>query len=604
MPIPLNHKLKRITKEVRLKNNLFGNDTEWIAWWYCGIYKNRSAESQPNVLVAFRELSASGLSDVVIPRRVPLTSLGQVRIGTVWKDSVCRSEAVFDTAKFLVDFNKGTWKFTSFQKTAKENVQEPYPLNIHLLEYEADKNWLIEFPFSEGGKLVIPCLELLSRCYGRSQEMKRILATYPWHGAKESHNSRLYSPLDEPEEPGKWKVKLRRRLVNGDVVFLAHAKYDPYAEYMAKSIYAQIESMHDPKDKVPAFIKVGPWFQGQALIKAKGIWFDSGKSFLALHVVGCSDPVGVPIIRDRENTNKTGPIDGDADIGSAWAGAPERTLVRPPEIVDLTGDDEPDHGAPTVEIQDPDFEVLGQARVIIDVRWDHAKSTAGAKSKGADASEFSSGEPHGGGKGVGHASIHARPIMESKGALRDMWDAMLFLKEKKPELIQSVVWFTFDDGFSKDAEPKLIGLQPFDEKDEINGEVKNWPYYDTVNKTPRGVLIARMMVGGKPVHVVEIQRRPRKKKDDDGKVKDAEESFKGMAFVLDDPRQFDTWMRRLLSDIRHVRGIVKHLVGACPGKAVVFKHTSASDEQVPCEAAVMNALGKIEEIEKRPLARC
>lgn len=597
MPIPLNHKLKRISKEVRLKNNLFGNDTEWMAWWYCGIYKNLSAESQPNALVAFRVLSAGSLSDDVILRRVPLTSLGQIRIGTVWKDGLCRSEAVFDEEKFYVDFTKGKWKVNSFHNAAMFDDFLPFQQDRHPLKHANDKNWLIEFPFSEGGKLVIPCLEFFSRCYGRSEEMKRILATYPWHG-EESHNSRLYSPLDEPEEPGKWKVKLRKRLVNGDVVLLAHAKYDPYTQYMAKSIYAQIESEHDPKNKTPAFIKVGPWFQGPALIKVKGIWFDNKKSFLALQVVGCSDPGGVPIIRDRENTNKTGPVGEDTDIGSAWAGAPERTLVKPSEIIDLTGDNEPDHGAPTVEIQDPDFEVLGQARVIIDVRRDHAKSTAGAKSKGVDASVFSSGEPHGGGKGVGHASIHARPTMESKGALRDVWEAMLFLQKEKPELIQSVEWFTFDDGFSKAAEPRLIGLQPFDEKDEISGEVRNWPYYDTTSKIPRGILVARMMVSGKLVQIVEIQRRPRKKKGDDGKVKDAEESFKGMAFVLDDPRQFDTWIRRLLSDIRHVRGIVKHLVGTCPGKAVVFKHTSASDEQVPCEAAILNALGKIEGMEK------
>lgn len=598
MPIPLNHKLKRITKEIRLKNNLFGNDSEWMTWWYSGIYKNRSAESQPNVLVAFRELASGVLSDDVIHRLVPLTALGQVRVGTVWKDSICLSEVVYEKAKFCVDFTKGKWRVNSFYEATKQDDSLPFPQDNHPLKYAMDKNWIIEFPFSEGGKLLIPCLEFFSRCYGRSEEMKRILATYPWHGEKESQKSRLYSPLDEPEEPEKWKVKLRKRLVNGDVVLLAHAKYDPYTEHMAKSIYAQIESEHDPKNKNPAFIKVGPWFQGPALIKVKGIWFDNGKSFLALQVVGCSDPGGVPIFRDRENTNKTGPVGEDADIGSAWAGAPENTLVKPPEIVDLTGDDEPDHGAPTVEIQDPDFEVLGQARVIIDVRRDHAKSTAGAKSNGADASKFSSGEPYGGGKGVGHASIHARPIMESKGALRDMWDAMLFLQKKKPELIKSVEWFTFEDGFNKDAEPKLIGLQPFDENDEIDVEVRNWLYFDTTNKIPRGVLVARMMVGGKPVHIVEIQRRPRKKKDDDGKVKNAEESFKGMAFVLDDLHQFDTWMRRLQSDIRHVKGIVKNLVGACPGNAATFKHSPASEGQVPCEAAVLNAIGKIKEIKK------
>lgn len=593
MPIPLKQELKRVQKVVTLKNSLFGNDMEWMTWWYCGIFKNRSAESQPSVLVAFRPLASGVLSDEMIYRRLPLTSLGQVRVGTVWKDSICVSEAVFEEAKFCVDFTKGRWRFSSFHEAIRRNGMLPFPQANYPLRHTKDMNWVVEFPFSAGGKLVIPCLEFFSRCYGRSEEVKRILATYPWHGEKGNHKSRLYAPLDEPEEAGKWKVKLRKRLVNGDVVFLAHAKYDPYTEKIAKDIYAQIESGYDPASKIPAFIKVGPWFQGPAIIKAKGIWFNDRKSFLALQVTGCSEPNGVPIIRARENTNQTGPLPADADIGSAWAGAPERTLVQLPEIVDLTGDDEPDHGARSIEIQDPDFEVLGQPRVVIGARRDRAKSTAAARHKGNDASKFSSGEPHGGSKGVGHAAIHARPVLESKGALRDMWDAMLFLKLKSRERISSVAWCTADYGFSNDPEMKLIGLVPFDKTDQITEKVRMWPYYDMAKKTPRGVLVARMIVDGASVHIVEIQRRQRTKQLDDGTLINSEDKFRGMVFILDDQGRFETWIREFLRKVRYERGIVKNLIGSCPGKADVFNHTSASDERVNCEAAVLNALEKM-----------
>jgi len=599
MPIQLTHKLKRTTKQVRLKNSLFSNDAEWMAWWYCGIYKNNTASSQPNVLVAFRKLSSGKLSDDVKLHRVPLTALGQIRIGTVWKDRMCRSEAVFATEKFPVNFTKDTWKFTSFQKAFRENVKPPYPQNIHPLQYQGDKNWLIEFSLPTGGRLIVPCIEFYSRCFGRSEELKRVLATYPWQGEKEAYKSRLYAPLDEPEElPNKWKVKLRKRLVNGDIVFLAHAKYDPYTELVAKSIYAQIESRHDPEHKSPAFITVPPWFQGPAELKVRGIWFDSGQSFLALQILGCSDPVGAPIMRDRENTNKTDQPAEGGGIGEAWAGMPVRSLVKYPDIIDLTGDDEPDHGTATVEIQDPDFEVLGQSRVVIDVRRDRAKGSAGPRGEGTDTTTYSSGEPQGSGKGVGYASIHARPVMESHGVLRDMWNAMLFLENEKPELVQSVEWFTFEDGYSKNPEPKMIGLEFFNEDDEVSNKVRNWSYLDSISMAPRGILVARIMANGQPVHIVEIQRKPRKKKSDDGKVEDGEESYKGLVFVLDEQDQFQTWLRSVLSEIRHLCGIFKNLVGKCPGKAYAFVHKTAKHEKVPCEAAVINALVNIGATEK------
>lgn len=595
MPIPFHFKLKRVPGEIRLKNNMAGNSTEWMAWWYCGFYKNQLAKSQPNVLVAFREFSSGMLSDNFILRRVPLTSLGQVRIGTVWKDSMCRYKAVFDEKKFSVDFTKNAWKFTSFQKTNRDGAPAPYPQDIYPLQYEKDKNWFIEFPLSTGGKLVVPCIEFFSRCYGRSGELKRILATYPWPEGKDAHKSRLYAPIEEQEEPNKWKVKLRRRLVNGDIVLLAHAKYDQYTEQAVKSIYAQIETLHDPENKKPSFIEVAPWFQGSAELKVKGIWFDNKRSFLGLQVIGCSNPDGVTILRDRENTNKT---DLPAEAGvtdEAWAGAPERVLVKPPTIIDLTGDEEPDHGAGTIEIQDPDFEILGQARAIIDVRKERAEKSKGKKSQGTDASEFSSGEPYGAEKGVGYAAIHAKPVMESQGILRDMWNALLLLRKKYPELIQSVGWYTFEHGFRFDAEPSLIGLQPFDEEAnaEIDTDVRHWPYYDLASLIPRGILVIRVIVKENPLYLLEIQRRPRKKKTKDGTIRDAEESYKGLVFALDNQSHLQKWLRQLLADLRDVKGVVQKIAGTCPGKAATFKHTPASKEEVPCEAAAMNALKKM-----------
>ncbi|ALS60153.1 hypothetical protein [Pandoraea norimbergensis] len=565
-----------------------------IAWWYCGMYKNSTADSQPNVLVAFREMGPDGLGDEVTHRRVPLTALGQVRIGSIWKDQHCRSQAVFEEKKFDVVINSNTWRVVSFGAPQRHDNTTPYPFEIHPLQFERDKNWMIEFDLQSGGRLLVPCLEFFARCYGRSAELKRILATYPWCGPNDAHRSRLYAPLDEAEEPGRWKVKLRRRMVNGDIVFLAHAKYDRYTEAAARKVYAQIEATHDPKGKTPAFIKIAPWFQGPAQLKVSGISFDNGRSFLGLNIIGCSDPEGVPLVRDRENSSL---VNEGADTGvgrEAWAGTPERRLVKPPEIVDLTGEHEPDHSAGAVEIHDPDFEVLGEQRLIFDVRREKAESVAGPKSSGTGADEYSSGEPHGDGKGVGYASIHAKPVLESQGTLRDVWNAMLFLQKKYPEKIRAAQWFTWENGFKNDAEPQLIGLTEFDNDVEgIDTNLRHWLYADLPAGQVRGILVARLVFQDKWVCILEIQRRPRTKKDKDGERKPSEEAFKGLVCVPPSFDEFKKWLTSTLSSIRYVRGIVQSLQSKHIENCAAFAHSQSKDGQVAGEAAVRNALEKV-----------
>lgn len=595
MPIPFNLKIKPTAKTIRIDNPLKDSNSELMAWWYCGIYKNRKASSQPNILVAFREILDGNLSDNVILQRVPLTALGQITVGSIWKDGVCRSGVEFATEDFEIDFRSDGWRFTSVEHAFRNGTEPPYPLNIYPLHIARDKNWLIEFKLRSGGKLVVPCLEFFSRCYGRSQELNRILATYPWGGSTESCQRKLYAPLDEPEEPNKWKIKLRKRLRNGDATLLAHAKYDPYTEGKVKSIYAQIEINHNPENKAPTFITVAPWFQGPAEIRARGIWFDNNRSFLALQVIGSSDPDGILIIRDRENPNKREGEDSDGIGGEAWAGAPKKRLVRPPDIVDLTGDVEPDHDTSSVEVLDQDFVVMGIPRAIVDRHGKKITSKSGARRKGDDASAYSSGEPSGSGKGVGFASIHAKPVMESHGALMDMWNAMLHTKRKYPDKIQSVEWFTFEDGYKSMSHPTLIALDPIDEDDDtvIPTITRNWVYHDVATARVRGVMVVRLLIKGTPVHIVELQRRPRKIKVENDKDKEGEESFKGFVVVIEDNDQFVQWLKRFLSDIRYVRGIVQKLTPYAPGKANVFTHQPAGYEKVPYEAAVLNALDKI-----------
>jgi len=590
MPIPFIFKRKRSSRaKVRVLSFQHERDVDWIAWWYCGLQKNSRAESQPSVLVGFRRLIGNEMSDEVIKRPIALDQLGQMRIGTIWRNGKSEESVIFTTEILNINFTRDKWGFTSFKTANPDNLPFPQEIYPRDPEYPHDRNWLVQFSFSENRRLVLPCLEFFSRCYGRSGELKRTLATYPWEDPYNPRNSRLYSPIDIPEENGKWQVKLRRKMCNGDVIFLAHAKYNPFATRVAKSIYAQLESQYAVNYPVN-FIKAGPWFEGPAQLKVNGIWTSDRKTFLALQIVGCSDPDGIPILRDRDNSTNTGPCDDETKKGEAWKGAPRR--IRPPEIIDLTSDREPDHGASTVEIQDPDFEVLGIPRKVIDVKRSRTESTSGKPGDTPTPDAFSGGEAYGDVKGVGYASISAPSVMESLGMLRDMWNAALSFKAGHPDRLCSVEFFTSKNGFAVGDVPILIPLKPFAEhENDVEKDVRKWVFLTPGN--PRGMLVIRLKTKDKEVYIIEIQRR--NKFSAKSPNENPEESFQGFIFELDDASDFEFLLDRFLWEIRYRKGVFRHLLKRWPGNADTFNHSHSrtTPERFPCETTLCNALGKM-----------
>lgn len=375
---------------VRAYQPMEGEEEDLVVWWYGGIVKNDRAQSVPRVVVFFRRLDDQGVPGDFVRRQVALTHLGLLRIGTVWTKGVCRAAVGFQTEKVDVDFSPDSWRFTSPDECTRNGEADPINLYDYPLYFRRDKNWLIEFSFAGGKNLLIPCLEFLVRCYGRSEEVPRVLVTYPW----EEVQRRFYAPFDQPALPEHWPIKLKKRMRDGDVVFLAHVHYDPHAQRAAKSVYAQVETAFSGGGSY-AFVKITPWFTGPAQIKVSGLWINGGRTFLGLRMRGCSDPQGEPIQRDRENANKTDTPGEDGEADKARDGAPLHVLKKLPEIVDLTDDQEPDHGAATIEVEEPEFEILGTQRVVIDVKRDRAETSAGRPGDGGEPGAFSSGEAYG-----------------------------------------------------------------------------------------------------------------------------------------------------------------------------------------------------------------
>lgn len=588
-PVDVAIVVRPLSRAIRPSADLSLIQGKVVVWWFGGIVQNRRDESVPKVAVFLRTLDTNNVPRAWRQINVGLTHLGLLRIGSIWQNGVCIGNAQLEDLRSEVDFTPGEWGFTSPEECSYKGEPSPVPGSDYPLRYQRDRNWLISFRLPNGANLLVSCIEFLTRCYGRSQEVPRVLTTYSW----EKVASRFFAPFDPAAvEPGYWPIKLKKRLYNGDTVFLAHVLHDEFARDAAQSIFTQIKIAFNRGDFY-AFPKIGPWFSGTAEIKVRGHWINGGQTFLALRVDGLTEPSGVPLQRDRENSNKVDNMATGEGVGEAWKGAPSRHIVRPPEIVDLTDADAPQFGAASIDVLEDDFEVLGEQRVIKDFRRYQAESSAGRRGDGGNPNAYSSGEVRGVGTETGHASIHARVAMESEGTLRDMWNALRKLLTSHPHQVRSVEWYTYENGFSNNEPPQLIALTPFSKDDkDITTRTRNWLFFDVEKGIPRGILIARILTNKKALYIVEIQRRPRTAKADDGTEADAEESFQGLVFELHDENSFVDWLNQLLSEIRHVVGIVKKLTALCPGRAFSFVHVRSGDEH-PGQTAVRNAFEKL-----------
>lgn len=602
MSIPFQYKHKSVKGIIRNKDHpLFDDDSYWVVWWHGGIVKNHSAQTQTYIKVAFRKaFSFNELSDAIRHQNVCISTLGQLRIGSIWRNNVCVGQYIFDTEDFDVNYSQNFWRINSFELAHKNNEQPPFNQERFKLEWENDKNHLLELNIRNGKKLIIPCLEYFARCYGRSSELKRILTSYYWDKTDKCCKAFLYAPLDEGEvDDGKvWKVKLKSNLVNDDVVILAHAKYDvEFAQKNIKLLYTQIESAYKAyQTNRSIFIQVYPWFEGPAKIRVSGIRLENG-DFLGLNILGSSDPQGNPIQRDKVTQEQT-VVDSSSSPPKEESEANQRPNINHPEILPTTGKQEPDRQSPTAEVFDETFVTLGTPRNIYDVRRDKEKRPKRVKTKETDphyphdlfSEAYASGEAFGNGKNVSQVKFKSPLMIESDGMLLSMWKAMLSLKENHPNQVTSVEWYSSDDCYHQTQTPSLIAITPFSKKDKtLKPDVKNWPYLVTKSCQVRGALVASMTIDSRRIYIIEIQRRIKADQSSlDG------ESYTGLVFEAQDTVLAKSIIDKYLDKIRYEKGVVKKTLQDLECKANFFKHNLAKGEKLTCHNVVINALGKMQ----------
>jgi len=569
---------------------VLGTPRNLVVWWYGPIFKNNQALTVPKIVIFFRELNEKGELGRFIQKETAMTHLGLLRIGSVWSAGVSTSQIELKRIEIPVSFSESDWELMNSRDNSPFSNKDDYPL-----KYTDDRNWLLNFHLKNGKNVLIPCMEFLIRYYGRSAEAPRILTTYPWNEAE----SRLFLPSEEIPTTISWPIKLGRRLNVGDAIFVAHTKYDNYTKKVAQELYAQVEAKFGNHDDKYCFLKVRPWFQGMAKLRLEGMTINNGQTFLALRIKGGSQPQGPTVTWDKEEQIRQDETELSVPNEEEMSGNHIiRRLTDSHDPVELTDQQEPDRGSASLDVDEDNFAILGMPRSVARANRTRSynKSTS-SEERVIESNEglFSTGDEYGTGKRIGFAAVHAPAVLESSGILHDMWNALLYLMGAYQETIHAVEWFTFDDDFRSASNPKLITLVPFENEDSgATDSVRKWVYLDQARKSPRGILVIRVKTDAKTFYILEIQRAVKDVNKEDGELEKKEESFTGMVFTITKNDDLFSWISSILNNIRYAKGVFYKLTKDCPGFADTFKHNHASDEAVPCEAAVRNAMRKVD----------
>lgn len=262
----------------------------FVVWWYGAVHRNTRDKTLPLVVVWIRGLLPDGSLGPIHRIDVGITELALLQIGTIWNDGYCRNQMLLEEREVSVNFSSSGWQHTSQARSGDHPRRSLIPPDLYPLYFGLrDRSELIVFNLREDKKLLVPSLEFFSRCYGRSAEVNRVLSTYPWSEAEH----RLHLPLPEAVPANQWAVCLPDNIYNDDATLVAYLKYDTNAQFIAKSIYSNLESQFDEPSGY-AFPQIVPWFTGPAKLVVQGIPLDQNR-FLALRIVGGSEPNGPPI---------------------------------------------------------------------------------------------------------------------------------------------------------------------------------------------------------------------------------------------------------------------------------------------------------------------
>ena len=559
----------------------------WIVVWYRQVLPRRQRDDTlPLVNIALRNVDPPRGADWREFSRIdrPVTELGCLRLGTILENGrVTERIELGSTRDFSVHFPDDSGSIKSSTELESQTAGLPSWFAGVSLGGRA-----LAFPVPGGGCLWIPCMEFLSRFYGRSQEIKRVLLVYPWKWATECLIGAEPPALGSEPTPDEWSASFgwgKHRLVPDDAVFLAYLRYSPLTQRRARGLYVQMEMAHPSMASARregVYLEVEPWFSGPATLRVSGFPLPDG-GFLALRLDGGTDPEGRRVVQERGCPVRDRP-------GRA-GGVDAASSSRRSRLVALDRDRYPDRGSLHVPLPDQPFGVLGVPQLVNEVLSESSGAGLGESDPRGDGEAVAStAEPSGLAPGVESAVVSA-PL---RSLLRDVWDALRDLRRRYPKRILSLYWYHPSRGFVFSRSPQLVSLAPSPSAPRIGGI--------RVDRGPRSgvgfraLLVVRVVVAGdaatsdsRGLYIAEIERRLTP----DGDA----EKFPGWIFEIapdDDPAaRLDAWLTKLRAELLHSGGVLRReLWLACPGRAVPFSH-SPGRSGPPAESTVRDAFRRM-----------
>jgi hypothetical protein len=561
-------------------SDLPNTDHRLTVMWYCGLKRNDLAPSEQKIVVCFRP---SGMFTNVTKlqfHEVGVTHIGQLKIGSVWQNQKLVDESTYDEKLFEVNGDENDWQvvnaWSPISSTDKDWLIPASAYNLRDKENCAQTK-VIKFSIDgNSNSLVIPCIEIFSKMYGRSHHLKKTLINNPLKLAI----PRLLYPDVQPEIPNGWLVTVTRDCLNDDAVYLAHLKHDKIAYERTDRIWHSLQKSFVDSFRQFAFPVIPPWFSGKVKLKVKGLWLNNEKTrFLGLQILGCSDPMGPDIYLDRENTNLSEIKKKEG--GTAYLYKRKKTLL---DEIRLTSSDEPGRNQEAFQVFNDPIEIIGDQREITRViRTEKETGEIRILKNETEISHYSAGDQYGSKLHVQSASLET-PQKVVPTMFIKIWNSLqTMVVEQKIISVSSID--TAGTVIGLNDMPGLIELpiQGLSRKSKNEREAINWLYKGLHGTIPRQLLLAHLRTSNGDCYLLEIERRI---------VRTSEESdsFKGLVVRSDHNSNFINQLGGLLIEIVKAKGVIDKCISGYSGMAT-FKHVP--DEDGGMERAILNGLKKV-----------
>lgn len=551
---------KTLSKTRTLDLDLHLPAGEWVVCWHSSYLYTRDS-TVPLVNTIFRRLRGEHLGEFET-RPIAVSRLGLYQPGQILSGNTLVGYVDTETEEFEVNYSD--WKFINRQHHRSNGRALPFTDAEYELPPECDGDWLINLPIADGS-LLINCTEFLVRAYSRRSEIPRILTTYSWPGVKQ----RFFSY--QKKHDTDWVIYPHASMVDEDMYFLAHAKYDLHTIKACRTIHSQLDN-EAFKNGVPFHLQVMPWFLGPGKLRCRGYRINNDQDFLCTELIGMSLPEGSPFEFIRLKSDK----DDQSEDNRRIPQNQHKLQQSDNNLVPMTDNAQPRRGAQKEDVDLGEFAVIYPSRPVR--RTKEITNTSKAKvvlTDAPQAEQFTTSENHGNGDELtGRLFLSYRDVPASAGGkLIDMWNAFQHLQ--KSGHIDSVCWYVPEDTYGNSLPLTCI---------EIANPTHSW--INLGGGRTRGMLALRIRAKNQTFLVLELERALTPTKDDSALLK--EDTISGMICKISSRQQACDIIHTVSQGIAEKRGNFKAIAGLPDFRT--FRHRNSDKNNVPLESAAINAL--------------